>query len=723
MCYIEYMIRMSFFILPLIACDGQSTKAPNGNDLSNQTNDTTDTGTVSSEDGTVGQDRDLDGDGYLASEECDDGNTLINPSMPEICDGIDNNCDGQIDEGVTLRFFKDEDSDGFGDDESVLEACAAPLGYVTIGSDCNDANPDIFPSASEECNEIDDDCDGEIDENLTFGLYLDADGDGHGDPNQPSTDCLNTEGYVFYDDDCDDGNPNRHPFNEEVCDGIDNNCDGQIDETGNLFFYADADEDGFGDPNTSVQTCELPLGYVSNNLDCDDINPIINPNADEYCNGTDDDCDGTVDNNALDATIWYFDIDGDGFGSAFITAAECSQPAGYMEENLDCDDTRASVNPSAQEVCNNLDDDCSGAIDDNALDALTWYYDSDNDDFGDPNSTLLQCSQPFDHILVSGDCDDTLDTTNPNGIEVCNNVDDNCDGIIDNNAEDALLFFADTDGDGFGDPNNTIYACSVPSGYVTDDTDCDDSDGSIFPDAQEFCDGIDQNCDGNNFYELDLDNNGLLACEESIWIRNSSSNSTSPNGACSQAAGYLLNDGITIHDEYHGNTIITSALLENFGLYVHHGNNLNGSLGAYTNSEATAIEDWVYNGGRMLFMGYHSTVTACEASNSIPYQFGVSCDSTYFSWNGTTSTYVSHPITDGLGSTGGLGGENWVVNAPAQVLASVGQYEFLVVVEHGAGKVVLIADEWPYYNPRGNLDISYGSNRQLVQNIWNWLLE
>ena len=109
----------------------------------------------------------------------------------------------------------------------------------------------------------------------------------------------------------------------------------------------------------------------------------------------------------------------------------------------------------------------------------------------------------------------------------------------------------------------------------------------------------------------------------------------------------LLIDGITIHDEYHGNTIITSALLENFGLYVHHGNNMNGALGAYTNSEATALEDWVYNGGRMLFMGYHSTQEACEASNSIPYQFGVYCALPYYSWNGTTSTFVPHPITQG----------------------------------------------------------------------------
>ena len=720
-CYIIDMSHLSFSVFSFllftaVACTTEDKQGSNWDE-------NIDDRTVDTAGQPFQQDRDLDGDGYLASEECDDGNTLINPSMPEICDGVDNNCDGQIDEGVTTQYYQDLDGDGFGNNNVVEAACNTPPNFVTIGSDCDDTNPDVFPSASEACNDIDDDCDGDIDEDLAFGLYLDADGDGHGDPNQPLTDCLNTDGYVFYNDDCDDTNPEMHPYNDEICDGIDNNCDGRIDETGNLTFYADVDEDGFGDINTMVQTCVQPQGYITLGGDCDDINPLVNPDADEYCNNLDDDCDGVLDNNSVDAPTWYFDIDGDGFGSAFITSNDCVQPAGYMAEDLDCDDTRPSVNPSAIEVCNNLDDDCSGIIDDNASDAYTWYYDGDNDDFGDPNVYLLQCTQPFDYIQTAADCDDTLDTINPTGLEVCNGLDDNCDGVIDNDASDAIEYYADLDGDGFGDPTNSLLACSPPSGYVFDNTDCDDDDVSIFPGAQEFCDGIDQNCDGNNFYELDLDNNGLLACEESLWIRNSASNSTSPNGACSQAAGYLLSDGMTIHDEYHGNTIITSALLENFGLYVHHGNNINGALGAYTNSEATALEDWVYNGGRMLFMGYHSTQTACEASNSIPYQFGVSCDSTYYSWNGTTNTYVSHPITDGLGSTGGLGGENWVVTPPAQVLASVGQYEFLVVVEHGAGKVVLIADEWPYYNPRGAYSISYGSNRQLVQNIWDWLLE
>ena len=122
-------------------------------------------------------------------------------------------------------------------------------------------------------------------------------------------------------------------------------------------------------------------------------------------------------------------------------------------------------------------------------------------------------------------------------------------------------------------------------------------------------------------------------------------------------------------------------------------------------------------------MGYHSTEDACESSNSIPYQFGVSCDAIYYSWSGDSTSFIEHPITDGLTAIGGLGGENWVVTSPAQVLASVDGHEFVVVVEYGKGKVVLIADEWPYYNPRGRKSIDYADNAILIENTWNWLLE
>ena len=672
----------------------------------------------------LAQDYDLDGDGYLASEECDDGDGLINPGMTEICDGIDNNCNGEIDENVTTIYYADMDRDRFGDNNNFVDACEMPDGYVMVGNDCDDNQVSVFPGASEVCNAIDDDCDGEIDEDLLLGLFFDADGDGHGDPNIPSSNCTDREGYVYYNDDCDDTDASIHPYQVELCDDIDNNCNGIVDELVNQYYYYDGDGDGYGDYATFIQACEPIANFVDNDDDCDDIDSAMHPNATEYCNQRDDDCDGVIDEDSVDAPLWYYDVDGDGYGSGFITMYDCQQPTHYVDNNADCDDTRPTVFPGGVEYCNSLDNDCNGLIDDNPVNGVYWYADYDNDDYGDPVQSIYQCTQPFDHILNNTDCDDGLDDVHPNADEYCNGEDDDCDGVVDNDAVDATVYYLDSDGDGFGDATQILLACEEPEGYVLDNTDCDDGNNTIYPGAHELCDGIDQNCNGTNFYELDLDGNGLLACQESIWIRNSASNSTSPYGSCSQAASYLLNAGVTVHDMYHGNTVVTSALLENYGLYVHHGNNMNGALGAYTNSEATALEDWVYNGGRLLFIGFHSTQEACEASNSIPYQFGVSCDNVYYSWNGTTSTFVNHPITANLGTVGGLGGENWVVTPPAQILAYVGQYEFLVVVEHGAGKVVLIADEWPFYNNMGwGYDITFASNRQMVRNIWNWLLE
>ena len=92
-------------------------------------------------------------------------------------------------------------------------------------------------------------------------------------------------------------------------------------------------------------------------------------------------------------------------------------------------------------------------------------------------------------------------------------------------------------------------------------------------------------------------------------------------------------------------------------------------------------------------------------------------------WSGDTSTFVAHPITNGLSDVGGQGGENWVVNAPAQLLISINGNEFVSAVEYGAGKVVLVANERPFLNSGSGYNITYGDNDQLVQNIWAWLLE
>ena len=97
---------------------------------------------------------DADEDGFLESEDCDDSNSLINPNALEECDGFDNDCDGEVDEGVTQIYFADADGDGFGDPEATIESCDIPEGYVLSGNDCDDNNPDLGPIA------YDADCDG-----------------------------------------------------------------------------------------------------------------------------------------------------------------------------------------------------------------------------------------------------------------------------------------------------------------------------------------------------------------------------------------------------------------------------------------------------------------------------------------------------------------------------------------------------------------------------------
>ena len=91
---------------------------------------------------------DSDADGYLSDEDCDDEDATVNPGIAETCDGIDNNCDGETDEGVTDSFYLDSDGDGYGDPDQVIDACEAPEGHVPSGTDCDDAEPAAYPMFS-----------------------------------------------------------------------------------------------------------------------------------------------------------------------------------------------------------------------------------------------------------------------------------------------------------------------------------------------------------------------------------------------------------------------------------------------------------------------------------------------------------------------------------------------------------------------------------------------
>jgi hypothetical protein len=512
--------------------------------------------------GSVVETIDADADGYDENEDCDDANSVVNPGAAEICDGIDNNCDGEVDEGVTTTFYADLDGDGFGDADSFTSACEIPTGYVATGTDCDDLDPEVYPSSSEQCDGIDNDCDGEIDEDVRYDWYADADGDGYGDPDSAYETCDPPPGYVTDDSDCDDTEDAAFPGGTEVCDEVDNDCDGETDENvtttyyqdtdGDGFgvadvttsacdlptgygvvpgdcddadgaispnatevcdevdndcdgdadsdaidqatFYADDDGDGFGDVSDTTDSCDAPSGTVSDDTDCDDADSAINPDATEVCDGIDNDCDGTADNDATDTATYYADDDGDGYGDAATTAEACDVPGGYTTDATDCDDLDAASNPGASEVCDDADNDCDGTTDEGVTE--TYYTDADGDGHGDPGSTVEDCAPPSGTVANATDCDDTDATISPNGTEVCDGADNDCDGTADNNAVDGDTFYADDDGDGFGDASDTTTDCSAPSGYGADGSDCDDADSAINPDAAEVCDSVDNDCDG-----------------------------------------------------------------------------------------------------------------------------------------------------------------------------------------------------------------------------------
>ena len=418
---------------------------------------------------------DSDGDGFTLNDgDCDDENSALHPAAEEICDGIDNNCDGEIDEGVTDTFYADTDNDGFGDESSTVEACDSPDGYVAVGGDCNDTNADSFPGNVEYCDGVDNDCDGTIDEDVQETFWADGDGDGFGDPASFIETCEEVSGYVANSDDCDDTSSISYPLADEICDELDNDCDGTVDEGVTDTYYADVDGDSYGVSDMTTEACDLPTGYSEIPGDCDDSAAAVNPDALEECDTVDNDCDGTIDeDDAIDASTWYRDSDGDNYGESTLTTLSCTQPFGYVADATDCDDGDAAQYPGADEYCNTEDDDCDGTIDeDDALDVLTWYADSDSDTYGDLSSTDIDCSQPSGYVADATDCDDGDAAQYPGADEYCNTEDDDCDGTIDEEAIDGDWYATDDDGDGFGAEGSTQWVCDG----VTNELDCDDSD-------------------------------------------------------------------------------------------------------------------------------------------------------------------------------------------------------------------------------------------------------
>jgi hypothetical protein len=409
--------------------------------------------------------------------------------MLAACASSGSSDDGDGD-GCRVRFYEDADGDGQGNPAVEAVGCSPPPGFVTDASDCDDANASTFLGADEICDLRDNDCDSEIDEGLPGIWYLDFDGDNWGSAGQFIQGCDQPDGYVVSQGDCDDNNPDVHPEADETCNGFDDDCDGERDNDpiDGMIAYEDGDGDGFGRDGSSTTLCAIVDGFASIAGDCDDGNPDISPIAHEVCNGFDDDCDALVDDldDLVDGSaIWYLDSDLDGYGGP-VTIEACTQPPGYREAPRDCDDHDASVHPTADEVCDGVDNDCDTLVDDQ--DALSpgegreLYIDADGDGAGS-GAPILACGVRPGLSESPDDCNDANPDVWPGAVEHRNLVDDDCDGLVDDEDDDVDLtfgsdWFVDADGDGVGG-DDVVRSCAAPEGSSDITGDCDDSDASV----------------------------------------------------------------------------------------------------------------------------------------------------------------------------------------------------------------------------------------------------
>ena len=383
---------------------------------------------------------DTDGDGFVACGavpsllDCDDSDAVTYPGAPELCDALDNDCDGEVDED-----FDDIDGDG-------VPACQG---------DCNDYNPTIHPGAAEGCDGEDTDCDGSVGE-----LEIDEDEDG----------------YLLCANDCDDTSGFVYPGAPEICgDMIDSDCGDDLD------WETDNDGDGYAPCADDCHDNDITLGPWDDDLDgyspcdgdCDDTAGTVFPGAEELCNGIDDDCDGWP---GVEET----DDDADGFMRCegdcadyveWVNPGEVEIPCNGVDDDCDvettdtpdadldgfsacygdCDDDDAGTFPDAAEACDGRDNNCNGIIDEG--------FDRDSDGFS-------SCSD--------GDCKDDDFFIYPGAPEIpYDGIDQDCDGSD----------LTDIDADSYPGGNRGA--------------DCDDLRSWIHPGAPEDCtDGVDADCDG-----------------------------------------------------------------------------------------------------------------------------------------------------------------------------------------------------------------------------------
>ena len=302
---------------------------------------------------------------------------------------------------------------------------------------------------------------------------------------EPSEEDGDADGFAASVD-CDDTDPTVHPDATEACDGLDNDCDGTVDgpdAVDALTWFEDHDADGFGIEGTVAVGCDQPEGYATRAGDCDDVNDRIHPDANEVCNGEDDDCTGEIDDAVGDN--WYYDGDADGWGDADITEKRCDGDSLWVADGTDCDDANDVVYPTADEICDAVDNNCDSLVDDAdplVVPTTMWFEDIDGDGYGREGGALAACVMPFGYVPDGGDCNEADTEISPGADETCaDGIDNNCDGHVDDpSSVDAITWYADADGDGSGDATaNGVASCRPLVGFADNAADCDDANADV----------------------------------------------------------------------------------------------------------------------------------------------------------------------------------------------------------------------------------------------------
>jgi hypothetical protein len=305
--------------------------------------------------------QDADGDGYsngnmiiqcanpagykIASElkvtsgDCNDSSAAVNPEAVEVCDGVDNNCNAQVDEGISST--PTTCGTGACASTGILQCTNGQMVDTCTAKAAQTEGPVGDPTCSDgqdnDCNGLTDAADPKCGGSVV--ACIDKDGDGYGANGSPL--CSNSTAI-----DCNDKNSREHP-----------------DQT----WYKDADGDGYSNGKMIVQ-CKRPRGYKSaselkaTSGDCKDSKSKIHPGAREICDGIDNNCDGQIDEGVK--KTFYRDADKDGYGNPSVSVQSCKKPSGYVKNNTDCNDSSSKIKPHAAEICgDNIDQNCNGLID------------------------------------------------------------------------------------------------------------------------------------------------------------------------------------------------------------------------------------------------------------------------------------------------------------------------------------------------------------------------